>query len=295
LDDLKQELADVKNVLRNIQDQVKQVKIPALPSLLQEAYHRLIEQDVEEQLAAELVHAVFEHLGAKQSEQRKKVEQELLSRIAGMIKVNTLEQPKKKNPVVIALVGPTGVGKTTTIAKLSSVSKLLTHKDVALISADTYRIGAIEQLKTFAAIATIPMDVVYEPSDVRQSLKEFQDKDVIYLDTVGRSQRNENDLIELQSFLKAAKPDEIHLVLNPSMSFKTILDVVERFKVLHPNRVLFTKLDEATTFGRLLNVVYRYNLIVSYICNGQTVPDDLQAADADHLASLVYKGALAHA
>jgi flagellar biosynthesis protein FlhF len=187
------------------------------------------------------------------------------------------------------------VGKTTTIAKLAALSKLSHGCNVGLISADTYRIGAIEQLRTFAGIADIPMEVVYEPSDMGPALARFQDKDVVYVDTVGRSQRGEKDLAELKQFLDASGPDEVHLVLSAPTGVPTQLEVVDRFRTLQPNRLLFSKLDEVAAAGPLARVARETGIPLSYVTTGQTVPDDILQADARGLATMIYTGALPHA
>ncbi|MBI3579199.1 MAG: flagellar biosynthesis protein FlhF [Ignavibacteriales bacterium] len=298
LHQLQGEMEDVKSALRELHNQMKQVTVPSLPPVLQEAYAHLLEQDIQEHLAVNLVQTVYERIRPEHRDNRKQTERELLSNIAKLIQIPHAPLTKDINnrkPTVVALIGPTGVGKTTTIAKLSSVNKLLTHKDVALISADTYRIGAIEQLRTFAAIANIPMEVVYEPSEVQQAIEKFKSKDIVFLDTVGRSQRSTDDIADLKEFLQAAQPDEIHLVLNPSASFKALSEIVKKFKPLNPNRLLFAKLDEAPTFGSILNVLHEHRLPVSYVTNGQMVPDDILIAESSQLASMIYNGALAHA
>lgn len=298
LHQLQGEMEDVKSALKDLHSQMKQAMVPSLPPVLQEAYAHLLEQDVHEQLAAHLVQVAYERLRPKFRDDKAQTEQELLSSIAKLIQTSgaTLtKEDKNRKPTVVALIGPTGVGKTTTIAKLSSVNKLLTNKDVALVSADTYRIGAIEQLRTFATIANIPMEVAYEPSEVRQALKKFKDKDIVFLDTVGRSQRSTDDITDLKDFLRAAQPDETHLVLNPSASFKTLSDIVKKFKKLNPNRLLFAKLDEAPTLGSILNIVHEHRLPVSYVTNGQMVPEDILIAESSQLASLIYNGVFAHA
>lgn len=298
LHQLQGEMEDVKSALKDLHSQMKQAMVPSLPSALQEAYAHLLEQDVQEQLAVNLVQSAYERLRPKLRDDKMQAEQELISSIAKLIQTSgasITKDVKHRQPVVVALIGPTGVGKTTTIAKLSSVNKLLTHKDVALVSADTYRIGAIEQLRTFATIANIPMEVAYEPSEVRQALKKFKDKDIVFLDTVGRSQRSADDITDLREFLRAAQPDEIHLVLNPSASFKTLSDIVKKFKKLNPNRLLFAKLDEAPTFGSILNILHEHRLPISYITNGQMVPDDILVAESSQLASMIYNGVFAHA
>ena len=183
----------------------------------------------------------------------------------------------------------------TTIAKLAAINKLLTGLDVGLISADTYRIGAIDQLRTFAGIADIPMEVVYKPSDMSAALRKFRGKDMVFVDTVGRSQRSKKDLHDLAKFVSAADPDETHLVLNASTNVKTCEEIIDQFTVVKPNRLIFSKLDEAASYGPMLSIIHRHQLPLSYVTTGQAVPDDIRRVEASQLAAMVYTGEMAHA
>jgi flagellar biosynthesis protein FlhF len=294
-EDLRQDMQDMKGIMRELADQLKHGRMPALPGPLEKAYMTLVEQEVEERLAATLVQSVYAALSREQLSNRQVTDASLLAAIAGTLKTPDENKSRRKHTRVVALVGPTGVGKTTTIAKLAAISKLIRRLDVALISADTYRIGAIEQLRTFATIADMPMEVAYKPSEMSAALRKFRDKDVVFVDTVGRSQRSRKELNELGKFVSAAGPDETHLVLNASTNLKTAEEVIQQFKTVKPNRLLFTKLDEAATLGSLLTLVNRHQIPVSYLTTGQAVPDDIIAAEPAQFARMVYTGAIAHA
>ncbi len=289
---LQKEMGDIKNTLMEIADRMKYDKMPSLPDNLKQVYVSLIDKEVSEKIAADIVQSVYMKLDERQMFDRKITEQEVISEMANLI--NTVSVPKKgrRKAKVVALIGPTGVGKTTTIAKLAAINKLLNKKDVALISVDTYRIGAIEQLRTFAAIADIPMEVVYKSSEIAPALRKFRDKDMIFIDTVGRSQRVKKELNELKRFVEAAKPDETHLVISASTSLGTMLDIADKFKVLHPNRIIFSKLDEAVSFGSMVSVAHKHKAPISYITTGQNVPEDINAVDSNEFAAMVYSGVL---
>jgi flagellar biosynthesis protein FlhF len=269
--------------------------MPALPDTLRAAYLRLCEQDVAGDLAAEIVQSVYAHLTPDRMSERRTVDEMVCSRLASMVPPVPPEGRRRRKTSVIALVGPTGVGKTTTLAKLAALAKLVRRQDVGLISADTYRIGAVEQLRTFAAIADIPMAVAYKPVDVATALRAFRGKDVVFIDTVGRSQKAAADLKSLGRLLGAADPDEIHLVLNAATGTATALDIAGRFSILRPNRLILSKLDEAASFGPMLDVLRRHRIPVSYATTGQAVPDDVQPVDPIWLASRLYQGGAAHA
>ncbi len=293
--ELRSEMQAMQGALREISDHIRHAKAPDLPDALRELYTTLLEQEVDEALARQMVLAVNDALSPEQRQSREITRDTLLKVMARLIRVPGELKARRRKTKIVALVGPTGVGKTTTIAKLAAIHKLLHRKNVGLISTDTYRIGAIEQLRTFASIADIPMDVVYKPSEVAGALKKFRDRDIVFVDTVGRSHRSKKEVAELGRFVQSADPDEVHLVLSASTSARAINEIIRQFGIVKPNRLLFTKLDEAVTLGPLFSVVNKQHIPVAYVTTGQTVPDDILAIEPDQFASMVYTGAAAHA
>ena len=193
------------------------------------------------------------------------------------------------------VVFPTGVGKTTTIAKIVSQYKFFGSKKVALISADTYRLAAVEQLRTFARIASIPLEIVYEPADMPSAIKKHSDKDLIVIDTAGRSHRDEEKMKELAEFMEAANPTEIHLTLSAVTKLTDLIDIIDRFRTVPSDYYLFTKLDETTAFGDVLNTVHNRSKPVSMLTIGQNVPDDITLAEKNSLAKLIMSRSLEEA
>jgi flagellar biosynthesis protein FlhF len=191
---------------------------------------------------------------------------------------------------VIALVGPTGVGKTTTLLKMATNPQIFGRRNVAFISADTYRIGAVEQLRTFSSIARVPLSVVYSPTDISQALQNFGNQDLILIDTTGRSQNKPDHMIELRQFMQRASPDEIHLVLSATTKYKDILDIIQKFDSIGANRIAFTKLDETKTVGTMLNVSHYVKKPISYLTDGQNVPGDIALAKANRIADMIMSG-----
>lgn len=214
----------------------------------------------------------------------------VLQSIASMIPVKNFELRKKGKPTVISLVGPTGVGKTTCIAKLAVISKILHNLDVGLISSDTYRLGAIDQLKIFSEISNIDMLVAYEPEDMPKLIESFKKKDVIFIDTAGRSQKSLDQLKKTKEYLDSIKVDETYLVLSSTGNSKNLYDTAEKFKIFDYNALIFTKLDEAVVYGNILNVAVNFNTPVTFLSNGQVIPDDIIAADKEFIAKIVYTG-----
>ncbi len=289
---LHEEIQDLKKSLTQVSDFLKYSKMPALPDIFKQILKKLMHNDVNEDLAKAFVQTVYSKTNASDYKNKTTVVNNLLILMKRMIKIAPSLEKAKRSPYVVAMVGPTGVGKTTTVAKLAANLKLYGQKKVALISADTYRIAAIEQLQTFANIASIPMSVVYSPEDMQGALKKFRDKDIVLIDTVGRSQKNKDHLKNLNNFIEMAKPDETHLVLSLTTGFRNLLDIIQRFQVMRPNRFVFTKLDEALNTGNILNILYKHQLPVSYITTGQVVPNDITEAEKNTLVNLIFKGVL---
>jgi flagellar biosynthesis protein FlhF len=180
---------------------------------------------------------------------------------------------------IIAFAGPTGVGKTTTLAKLAAHLVLQQRKRVALITADTYRIAAVEQLRTYSEIIGVPLSVVYEPAEVAQALALYQDRDLVLVDTAGRSPRNTAHMAELKAYLEALAPQETYLFLSLTSAYRDAQSVVDSYLPLGFDRFLFTKWDEAVAPGLIYNVAHKYKRPLSYVTTGQNVPEDIEVAD----------------
>ncbi|GJQ28160.1 MAG: flagellar biosynthesis protein FlhF [Phycisphaerae bacterium] len=195
-------------------------------------------------------------------------------------------------PLTIALVGPTGVGKTTTIAKLAAAYKLRFAKRVGLVTCDTYRIAAVEQLRTYAGIIAVPLRVALTDADVAEACRGLAECDVVILDTPGRSQHDSSRLDELAACVKAAAPHETHLVLSAGVAPPVLSRAASLFTRVKPDRIILTKLDEAVNFGPMVNVLRDSALRASYFTTGQEVPDQIEVATPGRLAALVLGGAV---
>ena len=192
-------------------------------------------------------------------------------------------------PKIVALIGPTGVGKTTTLAKIAAKFVLEQGAKVALITADTYRISAVEQLKTYSDILGLPLEIVYNSQALQEAIDKHQDKQLILLDTAGRSQYNVYQMKELNELLSIDVPIEKHLVMSATTKTSDGLELLENFSLCEPNRVIFTKVDETKTHGLILNILHRRKAALSYLTNGQSVPDDIEPASIEKLAELLLR------
>lgn len=252
----------------------------------------LCRSGVSENLAQRMVNAVHEpgalsRLEGGQAKDPKALRLRLREEIAQTLRTVPSLEGKSDGPLVVALVGPTGVGKTTTLAKIAAQAGLVQGRSVAMITADTYRVAATEQLKTYARIIGAPVEVVVKPKDMRAALAKHRDKRLILIDTAGRSPKHSEQLIELKSFMEAAHPDEVHLILSATTKYYDVLGIVEKFGIVPINRVIFTKIDETSSYGLILSVCANFGFPVSYIATGQKVPDDLERASRSRLAGLV--------
>ena len=197
---------------------------------------------------------------------------------------------------IVFFIGPTGVGKTTTIAKLASDFKLTRSKNVAMITADTYRIAAVEQLNTYASILDVPVNVIYSPSEIVESIEELSDYQMIFVDTAGRSHKNteqRDEIIEMISNVRNSDIDAdiiIFLVMSVTTKYRDMVNICDAYKSLNSYRLLFTKLDETDSVGNILNIKLYTGAPISYTTCGQNVPDDIESVDVQKLAKSLLGG-----
>ncbi len=229
--------------------------LPDLPGELVPIYSQLIEADIPEVLTRRLVRHVAENLEPDQFRYAESIRGSLGEAVAQCIPVAPPIQSVVGTRRIVALVGPTGVGKTTTVAKLAANFKLAHGVRVGLITVDTYRIAAVEQLKTYAEIIDLPLAVVNDPSEMTRALDELGSVDLVFIDTAGRSPRDEVKIRELSEFLLRARPDEVHLVLSAVAGHRSLQAAVERFALVQVDRLILTKLDEADSLGGVLAVL----------------------------------------
>ncbi|HEY1686580.1 MAG TPA: flagellar biosynthesis protein FlhF [Tepidisphaeraceae bacterium] len=285
---LSQEMASLKAAVQGLVEQQRHNKAPEVPEQLFNYYSQLIQNQVATELAIEIIKTLQRQVRPEYFNQPDFMRQRISEQIEKLLPTTgPIVKTKATGPHIVALIGPTGVGKTTTIAKIAADLKLRQKRRVGLITIDTYRIAAVDQLKKFADILSLRVQAVSSPDDLKQAIAGMSDLDFILIDTAGRSPNDTLKLHELKSFLHTAGPDEVHLVLSTTASQECVELAIERFTDVRVDKIIFTKLDEAAHVGVVLNVVTKVNKSLSYITTGQDVPEDIEVGRGRRLAQMI--------
>jgi len=248
---------------------------------------QMLSQDVEESIILKLIEKVNRIVPSKKSLKDNELK---LCLIHVLKEMGVTAEPVRIEPgkrKVIAFMGPAGVGKTTTIAKLAAIQAIKMKKQVALITLDNYRIGGIDQLKIYAKIIGIPIEVASTGKEFKECLKRLKDKDLVLIDTAGMSQTNEYQFNELRIFFNKVRCVETCLLLSAATKENDLVDILAKFKVFSISKLLFTKLDESTSYGNIFNQLIRSKIPVSYFTNGQQVPGDIENATLEKMVDLI--------
>lgn len=285
-DDIKGTLHDLQSKLEELCRERQHGSPAELPESLFRLFTDLIDAEISEDLARELIDRVRSDAVNGELDDPILLKARIARLIEGEISSCGAIQVVPGNRRLVALVGPTGVGKTTTIAKLAANFHLREKRRVGLITVDTYRIAAVDQLRTYADIIDLPMEVVSTPREMREAVARLAHLDLILMDTAGRSPRDEVKIRELKSMLAEADADEVHLVLSSGAAAAGLVKTAEHFREVGVNSLIITKLDEATGLGNLLPLLRQGDLPCSYVTNGQNVPDDIRPAESKYLARL---------
>ncbi|EPY10046.1 flagellar biosynthesis protein FlhF [Paenibacillus sp. cl6col] len=276
---LQKELAEMKRMMRKV---MERVNYDSWSESAQEVERHLRLQGLSQEAAYGYVQQAWEQCKLNREEEpdsdvlrgyvKDIVEEKLQSHV-----VHGLTPATR----ILYVVGPTGVGKTTTIAKLAADQMFHHQRKVGLIASDTYRIAAVEQLRTYASILNVPMEVVTSPNDTERALRALQGCDLIIMDTAGRNFRNDMYVNELNTMLKPFPDSETFLVLSLTSKTEDMIAILERFSRQRIDRIIFTKADETDTFGSVLELADRTTIPFSYITTGQNVPDDIEPFQVD--------------
>lgn len=277
--DTKKEIDDLKTIVAKIYDAVKDTYEDKHLSESVKKYLDILEMnEVEKSILNEIKEKIIETLDEEKQNSEIIVRNAFTKILNGYFKES---QPFafNENKKVLMFIGPTGVGKTTTLAKLAANMVLTEKKKVGLITSDTYRIAAIEQLKTYSEIIGVPLAIIYSPNEIQKSINSYIDKEIIMVDTAGRSHKDKYQLVELKSLLSSGGNYETYLVISATTKFSDCIDIIKSYNFLDDYKLIFTKLDETNSLGLLLNIAYVTGKSVSYVTTGQSVPDDIEIAD----------------
>ncbi len=286
-EELKKEIADLKSIMQSLQRHSIQTQYPdeLLPFI-----DFLKRQELSEELITTIGDELFRHF--KNNEQKissqdmREVAEDYLRAQLKDIEIGGLSYDRK----YINILGPTGVGKTTTIAKMAARSVLEQKKKIGFITTDTYRIAAIEQLKTYAGLLQAPIEIVYNAEDYKRALEKLDHLDLIFIDTAGRNYKEAKYVDDLQRLIDFTDQAESFLVLSLTAKERDLETIIEQFQEVPIKKFIFTKLDETNSIGTMFNLMIKYKKGLAYYTDGQEVPEDIEQPDLDKLIELFFQG-----
>ncbi|OXB94524.1 flagellar biosynthesis protein FlhF [Parageobacillus galactosidasius] len=285
--ELLHELKELKTMLKQLSTNVT-TGFSHYPGPLGEVHCRLAKQEISAPLVQEIMADLLEKWytnGGKATEKQvvawaKEIMKEKLS----LLPFGGISFQKK----YINVVGPTGVGKTTTLAKIAARCVLEHGKNIAFITTDTYRIAAIDQLKTYANILNVPLEVCYNLQDFHEAKKKLSDRDVVFIDTAGRNFRHLQYVKDLRNMIDFNEEMETFLVFALTAKYEDMKTIYEQFSLIPIDRFIFTKLDETTHYGAMFNLMMEYKVGAAYLTNGQNVPDDMMEASVEQMMNMLF-------
>ncbi|WP_431029487.1 flagellar biosynthesis protein FlhF [Lysinibacillus sp. LZ02] len=286
-EELKKEIADLKSIMQSVQRQSIQSQYPdeLLPFI-----DYLKSQELSKELITAISDELFKHFKNSDhkipfNEMREFAENYLRQQLLH-VEIGGLTYEKK----YINVLGPTGVGKTTTIAKMAARSVLEKKKKIGFITTDTYRIAAIEQLKIYAGLLQAPVEIVYSHEDYQNAIKKLDYLDLIFIDTAGRNYKEAKYVNDLQTLIDFSNQSESFLVVSLTAKERDVEAIVEQFEQIPINKFIFTKLDETNSIGTMFNLMIKYKKGLAYYTNGQEVPEDIEQPDLEKLFELFFQG-----
>ncbi|HHW02847.1 MAG TPA: flagellar biosynthesis protein FlhF [Thermoanaerobacterales bacterium] len=290
IQDIKKDIDEVKDMIKDLYFNHGQ-RSPVLERDFSPAfemfYKKMMAMEINEDLIKDILSKVSKVLKPEDLKDENAlftiIKNELISQIG---KIEPIHLTDNEN-VIVAFIGPTGVGKTTTIAKLAAKFTLYDDKKVAMITADTFRVGAIEQLKTYGELLEVPVEVIYGNDDVQTALNRVKGYDLVLIDTMGSSPNNKMQIKKVKNLLDAINPTDVYMVISATTKGNDIGDILNSYKELNFNKLVITKLDETRTYGTIMNAVKMTSSNLSYFTVGQNVPDDIEIASAEKLAGMI--------
>ena len=290
LSNIDSEFHEIKSMLNKVYKVIKADEIN-LSDICREYINRLRNEEVDEAIIEKIIKKI-EKLTMDLQNNEDFVRNLIYNLLSDYI---TVEEDLENQKQSFSFAGPTGVGKTTTMAKLAALYSLTLNKKVGFITLDTYRIAAVEQLKTYSDIIGIPLTVIYSPQEFKDAVENYRDKDIIMVDTAGRSHNDKYHLMELKHLLNSDTEIQVYLVISAGTKMKDCYEILDSYDFLEDYRLLFTKLDETSTHGIIINTSFFTKKPLSYFTYGQNVPDDIEKANKSKiinslLGDRIYEG-----
>jgi flagellar biosynthesis protein FlhF len=283
---LESEMKQIREMVQELVTETKAEKVANFPQALIDLYQNLIDNDVSKDLALGIVNKLKKDVATGELS-RETIEAHLRIYINRLIPEHGPLQLTEGRPSYVALIGATGVGKTTTIAKLAAIHKFQMNKKVGFITLDTYRIAAVDQLRKYAEIMNAPLEVVHSPEEFGPAIERLKDRDLVLVDTAGRNQKSAIKKQELMNYFRFTPIEEIYLVLSSTASEKNIQSNIREFSDFPISSLIITKIDEAITYGSILSIVAKANRSVAYITTGQEVPQDIEVSNPLKLTDMI--------
>lgn len=288
--DIKNELGEVKDMIKNLYSNNTQKSTPSetgFSPVFDRFYDKMAAMEIDKELIKKIFDRVSENLKPEDLQDNNAVfnaiKNELISQVG---KIEPIQLDRGQNAIV-AFIGPTGVGKTTTIAKLAAKFALYHERRVALIATDNFRVGAIEQLRTYGELLEIPVEEVHSNDGIGKALDRLKGYDLVLIDTMGSSPNNKMQIKKIKSLLDAVNPTDIYMVISATTKNNDISDIINSYREINFKKLIVTKLDETKTYGTILNAVKMADGNLSYFTVGQNVPDDIEIASAEKLAGMI--------
>jgi flagellar biosynthesis protein FlhF len=246
-------------------------------------FEHLLSQGVNRDVAHDLVEVIKNEIQANRIDLKDKIISKITDALEQKRDIPRRASRTKTDPKVRVFIGPTGVGKTTTIAKLAAKQVIERNKKVALITVDSYRIAATEELKIYGKAIGIPVKTATTPPAFSAAVNEYRQHDLILVDTPGINSENQNEIDDLKSYLQAVRSIEIHLLLSAGAKEADLFNTIERLRAIPVDYLIFTKLDESATFGNLINLLVDNHLPLSFLTSGRQVPDTIEAGSVEKI------------
>ncbi len=281
--EISNEIQDIKNMIKDFPTATIE-ETNKIPKRLDYYKNLLVSEGVEYSTATLIIREINEQINIDNKDEKmiKDIIKYSLMEYMGDIRPISIKPGSQK---IIFFVGPTGVGKTTTLAKIASQLVLEGKYDIGLITTDTYRIAAVEQLKTYSNILNLPLEIAYNEADVYKSLRSFIHKDVVLVDTAGINHREIDREDTIYKILNSINNKEVFLVLSGTTDYITLKSIINHYNIVENYKIIFTKMDEAHGLGNIINTKFLTENPLSYITMGQNVPDDIEILNKDKVAN----------